>query len=233
MNRFVISDIHGCSKTFKALIDKIQLSKNDQLYLLGDYIDRGPDSKGVLDYIIELIDAEYNIYPLRGNHEENLLNAYKEYDKESFVLMLKRITKSADLLNHKNELDINHLEFLKALPYYIELDDCFLVHGGFDPLKPNPFTDYSSMINLYVNYESYQPKILKGKRMIHGHKVTEIQNIEQQIKSRAQVIPLDNGCAYINKHKIYNIEKIGQLCCLNIDSFELIVQSNIESSNNS
>jgi len=51
MKKFAISDIHGCAKTFKALLKKINFSKEDELYLLGDYIDRGPDSKGVIDYI--------------------------------------------------------------------------------------------------------------------------------------------------------------------------------------
>ena len=51
MNKYAISDIHGCLKTFKALLTKLDFSKQDELYLLGDYIDRGPDSKGVIDYI--------------------------------------------------------------------------------------------------------------------------------------------------------------------------------------
>jgi serine/threonine protein phosphatase 1 len=47
--RYAIADIHGCCKTFHALIEKLQLKESDDLYLLGDYIDRGPDSKGVLE----------------------------------------------------------------------------------------------------------------------------------------------------------------------------------------
>jgi len=54
---FAISDIHGCVKTFKKLvIDIINLSKEDKLYLLGDYINKGPDSKGVIDFIFTLQD---------------------------------------------------------------------------------------------------------------------------------------------------------------------------------
>lgn len=51
MSRYAISDIHGCAKTFKNLLRRISFSKEDVLYLLGDYIDRGPDSKGVIDHI--------------------------------------------------------------------------------------------------------------------------------------------------------------------------------------
>jgi len=51
MARFTISDIHGCAETFKKLLNRISFSKEDVLYLSGDYIDRGPDSKGVIDHI--------------------------------------------------------------------------------------------------------------------------------------------------------------------------------------
>src|SRR5438876_897645 len=76
---FVISDIHGCLKTFRYLLeDIIHYTKSDTLYLLGDYIDRGPDSKGVIDYILSLKERGYRIYPLKGNHEQLLLDAYEE-----------------------------------------------------------------------------------------------------------------------------------------------------------
>ena len=60
--KIAISDIHGCNKTFqKLLFETLNLQKNDQLYLLGDYIDRGPDSKGVLDTIQNLITNGYYV----------------------------------------------------------------------------------------------------------------------------------------------------------------------------
>ena len=226
--RYVISDIHGCAKTFKALIEKIKLTTNDQLFLLGDYIDRGPDSKSVLDYIIYLIENNYNVYALRGNHEESILEAYKDYDADSFTLMLKRITKTPELLDENNKLREKHLQFLENLPYYFELDNFFLVHGGFDLTKENPFTDYKSMINLYIDDDIYDTSILKGKKLIHGHKVTKIQIIENKISSNSQVIPLDNGCAYVKKHKIFDVNEVGNLCCLDLDNFQLIQQRNIE-----
>ena len=54
MTRYAIGDIHGGSKTFRALLDTLNLKHNDRLYLLGDYVDRGNDSKGVLDLILQL-----------------------------------------------------------------------------------------------------------------------------------------------------------------------------------
>ena len=58
-------------------------AKNDQLFLLGDYIDRGQDSKGVIDYIIEL-QKEFQVFPIRGNHEENILLLLK-FENNSLI----------------------------------------------------------------------------------------------------------------------------------------------------
>jgi fructose-1,6-bisphosphatase len=54
LRQFAISDIHGHLKTFQALLKRIDFTVHDELYLLGDFIDRGPDSKGVIDHIEEL-----------------------------------------------------------------------------------------------------------------------------------------------------------------------------------
>ena len=93
---------------------------------------------------------------------------------------LNKITKTPDLLDENNSLNKEYLEFLEGLPYFIETDNCFFVHGGFDTNKENPFTDYSSMINLYINDDTYETNILNGKKLIHGHKVIEIQEIEKK-----------------------------------------------------
>ena len=72
---YAISDIHGCSQTFTELLNKISFSTNDTLYLLGDYIDRGPGSIQTIDKIIQLQSSGYNIKCLRGNHEQMMLNS--------------------------------------------------------------------------------------------------------------------------------------------------------------
>ncbi|MBX2843136.1 MAG: metallophosphoesterase, partial [Flammeovirgaceae bacterium] len=71
--RFVIADIHGCYQSFKELIKKIELRKEDQLFLLGDFVDRGPNSSGVFNVIFSLLKNEFQVFPLRGNHEQMLI----------------------------------------------------------------------------------------------------------------------------------------------------------------
>ena len=90
MRRFAISDIHGCRATFeKMLTEVLQLQKEDTLYLLGDYIDRGPDSRGVIDHIWALQKEGYQVHCLRGNHEQMLLD---EVDKDGFWYKGNRAT---------------------------------------------------------------------------------------------------------------------------------------------
>ncbi len=69
-----IGDIHGCSKALAALLDAIVPTHEDTLVALGDFIDRGPDSRDVLEKLIAL-KGQCSLIPLLGNHEEKLLDA--------------------------------------------------------------------------------------------------------------------------------------------------------------
>ncbi len=224
--RLVISDIHGCSKTLSALLDKLQITEEDTLYFLGDYIDRGPDSSGVLDIIINMQKKFPNIIPLTGNHENQTLQAEKEYDEKSFYYYVKNLNNSKKILNKKKKLRKKYRKFMKSLPYYIELEDYFLVHAGFDFKKENPFEDISSILN--IRDFKYDKKQAKGKTIITGHSPTELKKIKKQIRKNKKIINLDNGCIYTKPHKIYDYKQLGKLCCLNLDTKELICQKNID-----
>ncbi len=74
MSTFAIGDIHGCRKSLEQLLGAFDLTPTDEVVLLGDYVDRGDDSKGVLDCILELGQA-HQVVALRGNHEVMMLEA--------------------------------------------------------------------------------------------------------------------------------------------------------------
>lgn len=225
-NRWVISDIHGCLRSFKALIKKIHLTQNDYLFLLGDYIDKGPDSAGVLDYILELQNQNFQVFPLRGNHEQNLLETSKEYNKETFKFFVEKMNKSKGLLNEDVKIFPRFENFLQKLPYCYELEDFYLVHAGFDFRKPNPLENYDAM--LHIRFFEADKTQLNGKRIIHGHQPTYIEDIEKSICMTAPAIPLDNACVYQKRHKYYEVNQLGRLCALNIDTMTLVKQMNIE-----
>jgi serine/threonine protein phosphatase 1 len=226
MSRLVISDIHGCPKTLKALIDKIGISKADDIYFLGDYIDKGTDSAGVIDFVMDLQNNGYQVHTLRGNHEENLLQAYADYEPKMFQKFVERINKSANLLDENGKVIEKYLHFMQKLPYYIELENVWLVHAGFNTKIDDMFSDTISMVE--ARRFEYDSEKLKGKKVIHGHEVFYFKDIEKALKENSNIIPLDNGCVYNKPHKVYDYEQVGNLCCLNIDTFELIFQKNID-----
>src|SRR5580765_70608 len=78
---FAIGDIHGCAVTLeKLLFDELHITKGDELCFLGDYIDRGPRSKEVVDLIIKLSADGHRVHSLRGNHEQLFSDSEKSFD---------------------------------------------------------------------------------------------------------------------------------------------------------
>ncbi|AFM02515.1 putative phosphohydrolase [Bernardetia litoralis DSM 6794] len=213
--QLVIPDIHGCLATFKALLKQIKLTKNDQLFLLGDYINKGKNSKGVLDLIIELQKNQeengYQIFPLRGNHEQMFIEDYEGIKTNQFL------DKTADF----SELEYN---FASKLPYFYELDNFFLVHAGFNLEHGNPFLDFDAMLWKRDFAITNKEKVnnFYNKTIIIGHNPTFLDYILQDINLKTPSLCLDNGCVY---HKKWFL---GNLLCLDLNSFEVFIQKNSE-----
>jgi len=72
MKRIAIGDIHGCLTSLETMLDLIEPNETDLIVTLGDYVDRGPDSKGVIDSLIQFQES-YNLIHLMGNHEIQIL----------------------------------------------------------------------------------------------------------------------------------------------------------------
>ena len=130
--KFAVGDIHGCCKTFrKLLLEKIIIEKTDEIICVGDYIDRGPDSKGVVDLIMELRDEGYTITTLRGNHEDMLLSSLGS--KEYFKMWLVNggdTTLNSFNISSIERLPEDYIQFFKNTEYYAETPDYILVHAG-------------------------------------------------------------------------------------------------------
>ncbi|WP_338764715.1 metallophosphoesterase family protein [Bernardetia sp. ABR2-2B] len=213
--QLVIPDIHGCLMTFRALLKQIKLAQNDQLFLLGDYINKGKNSKGVLDLIINLQKNQeengYQIFPLRGNHEQMLIEDYEGIATHEYL----------DKTNNYSE---SHYRFVSNLPYFYELDNFFLTHAGFNLETQNPFLDFEAMLWRRDFTITGKEKInnFYDKTIVIGHNPTFLDYILQDISLKTPSICLDNGCVY---HKKWFL---GNLLCLNLNSFEVFVQENIE-----
>jgi len=214
--RLVISDIHGCSRTFKKLLNKVELTKQDQLFLLGDVINKGPHSAKVLNRIIKLQNDGYSVFFIRGNHEQIVLNC-----KKKTVGQRKRSLKSLsalELLDGK-KIQANYFELLKGSYHFIETEKHFLVHAGFNTIQET-FSDQHAM--LQTRDFRYDTALFQGKQIIIGHTPSRLKKIKRNLELNKPVICIDNGCIHINE------EGEGKLLCLNMDTNAIYTQKYVE-----
>jgi serine/threonine protein phosphatase 1 len=141
-----IGDIHGCAKALATLIEAIQPTEMDTLVFLGDYIDRGPDSRGVLDQVIAL-SQRCTVVPLLGNHEEMLLAVLDGGQSEvQFWLKFGGATALASYgwnggpdvrpADVRHLVPGEHVEFLKTCRDYYETVNHIFVHAYYEPKVP-------------------------------------------------------------------------------------------------
>jgi serine/threonine protein phosphatase 1 len=132
-----IGDIHGCSLALKALVDAIAPRPEDLLVPLGDYIDRGPDSRGVLEQMLAL-QKRCKLAPLLGNHEEMLLAA--RADPKAMTHWLKgEGTTTLDSYGTGGGVDLipkEHWRFLAGCRDYVETGGHIFVHANYLPQVP-------------------------------------------------------------------------------------------------
>jgi serine/threonine protein phosphatase 1 len=217
MNRlFAISDIHGCFRTFHELVVKvIDLQKTDRLILLGDYIDRGEQSREVIDFIQDLQKNGFDVTTLTGNHEQMLIDTYNDSGELPLWLMNSGLsTLSSFGLHDISELDKKYFDFFNSLEYYKAIGNFLFVHAGFNDYAEDPFADKYNMIWQCSPY--YENPVLWDKIIIHGHRPKTVEHVKQVLSEKARVIPIDTGCVY-EKELGY-----GNLSALDVNNMELI-----------
>lgn len=231
MPRFAISDIHGCPKTFEALLEKVAFTKADVLYLLGDYVDRGPDSKGVIDRVWALQAEGYQVFCLRGNHEELVLRAASgNYTYlEKWLLTDGKDTMDSFGVNDCADIPAPYLEWMNALPYFMETGNYLLVHAGLDFGLDDPLSDTSEMCWLRNWYQDIRYDWLDGRIILHGHTPADADVIVNQLVNLSdnQYLDLDNGCVYADPRH-WKREGLGSLCAFDMDSRRLFFQDNLD-----
>ncbi|WP_347157610.1 metallophosphoesterase family protein [Pontibacter chitinilyticus] len=222
MARYALTDIHGCALTFKAMVhEQLQLQQTDELYILGDLVNKGPGSKEVIDFILQLREQQYQVFCLRGNHDQMLLKAAKKGEK---ALTLTETEKELVLqsfgMKAFEDLPKKYIKFLKSLPYYLVLPDYYLVHAGFNFKEEDIFEDKEAMLNIR-GYEVDWSK-LQNKRLLHGHTPTALHSIKKGAGHKDPRLNLDAGCVY------YRNASLGNLVALDLDTQALFVQANLD-----
>jgi serine/threonine protein phosphatase 1 len=193
---FAIGDIHGCFDPFREMVeDKIKIRKSDRIILLGDYIDRGYQSKEVVDFILNLRGKGFDIISLIGNHESMLLDALEnEKYLSNWILNGGAETLFSFKVDSIKKLSIRYVNFFTSLLYYYSQDQFLFVHAGFNNEISEPFEDRDPMI--WLRREEYSSPVFREKIIVHGHTPIPFQRCRDLVKSGKKVINIDTGCVY-------------------------------------
>ena len=136
-----IGDIHGCSRAFDSLLELIQPVPDDVVISLGDYVNRGPNARDVIEQLIAL-ESKCTLIPLLGNHDQMLLDALTGRPQAFSIWM--RMGGGSTLLSYgaspggatRSELGRippEHVAFLKRCRPYHETDSHIFIHAKYDP----------------------------------------------------------------------------------------------------
>ena len=217
--QYAIGDIHGCNKTFNKLLDRLHISKGDSIYCLGDFVDRGPDSKGVLDTILSMQRAGYNIHLIRGNHETLMLQA--NTDEQHYKHWLKSggdATLASFGAGHLAEVPQKYTDLISDTLFYATTNECIYVHAGLNFNLPDPFLDTETMMwDRAFRYDHFKTD---GRLLLHGHTPRPLEFILAQ--EIAGSINLDAGCVFTN-HDV-----LGYLVALDVTNRRFVYERSID-----
>lgn len=184
-----IGDIHGCSVALRTLLMAIDPQPDDTLIFMGDYVDRGPDSRGVLDQIIALVDR-CEIVPLLGNHELMLMESMQNREMFEFWKACGGTETLSSYGGTLDNLPFEHLVFLRGLRRWYETEKFIFVHANYDEAVPIDQVTDDLLFWEHVNTVPPNPHY-SGKTVIVGH------------------TPQGNGC----------VRDLGHLICLDTYCF--------------
>ena len=185
-----IGDIHGCRKALETLLEAIEPTAEDTIVTLGDYIDRGPDSRGVIDVLLDLGDRTQLVGVL-GNHEEMMLEvlhhggSHHTWLRYGGVETLESYGFDGDL----NFLPPEHQQFLDSLGDFYSVDDYFFTHAAYDPEVPLDEQEIE-MLRWYSLTNGIPPQHQSGKTAVVGHTA----NRDGEVMDSGHLICLDTYC---------------------------------------
>lgn len=215
----IFGDIHGCYNSLKSLITKLTISSDDKLIFLGDYINKGPSAKLVIDLLLDLASTNQCEF-LRGNHEQMLISAY--HHPEHLPLFIKvggRPTMHSFGIDSIEQLDKKYIDFFINTKFIMELGKYYLVHAGMNFDIDEPLSDIPSM--LWTRNKSIDRKKIGNKKLIVGHTPKTIADIEKSLSG--DTIFLDGGCVFNEVDR-----GICNLVALSFEDKEITYVQNIE-----
>jgi serine/threonine protein phosphatase 1 len=204
MRTLAIGDIHGCHAALTALLAQVRPQPDDKLIFLGDYIDRGPASRQVIETLLELKELHSPVF-LRGNHEVMLLEARadfaesKRWKNYGGLEMLESYAANYDA-DWPSLIPDAHWKFIEATAKYLETDRHIFVHGSLDA---DLDMEEQSDRMLYWEYFQLLERHKSGKKIVCGH----TRQASGKINDKGFAVCIDTGPA-----------NGGWLTCLDVDS---------------
>jgi serine/threonine protein phosphatase 1 len=192
---YAIGDIHGCLDQLQHLVELCERdagAERTKLVFLGDYIDRGPDSRGVIDFLIDLQKwSPDQIICLRGNHEDLLLAALEDSEAElNWLLNGGRSTLDSYRVADVLDLPVAHIDWVRSLALFHDDGERFFVHAGAHPARPLNQQDPHDL--LWIREPFLSSSNDYGRLVVHGH--TPIASGVPEL--RANRLNIDTGAVY-------------------------------------
>ncbi len=187
---FAIGDIHGCVGPLKRMLSRVEAyAPEGTIVFLGDYVDRGPDSKGVIDMLMEAAPAGWRWIALKGNHEDMMVGACDGTRDESWWLKNGGIETR---MSFGGDIPSDCLDWARALPLYYQDEHRIFVHGGvregvyFEEQSPDDF--------MWTRFAPGYSSEYWGKHLVHGHTPSPKNPLTTGNRTN-----LDSGCVFGQK----------------------------------
>lgn len=182
---FAIGDSHGCVDELRALLGKIDPKPGDTVVFLGDYIDRGPDSKGVIDVVRGYQPEGVRVVALKGNHEDMMERALLD---KNLLEWWYRNGGEATVQSYGGSIPEDARAWCRALPLTYRADGHFFCHAGVHPNATLDEQDEESL--LWIRSKFLLSRKDFGARIVHGHTPSDKVEVEPNR------INVDTGCVY-------------------------------------
>ena len=215
--RIFIGDIHGHYVGLRHLLDKVNPTEADEIYCVGDLIDRGPQSAKVVSYI-----REHGFTCVLGNHEQLLLDAFAKTQEATQTLQAWLYSGGqSTLASYDSDVELlsEHMEWFRTLPLHLDLGDVWLVHAGLDPTLMIDEQTANEFCWIRDTFHSAPNPYFQDKLIITGHTITfTFPDIKPgQIVQGPGWLDIDTGAYH---------PRSGWLTALDIDS-EIVHQFNV------
>lgn len=191
---FAIGDVHGCATELEMLLETLPLDADSTIVFIGDFVDRGAESKKVIDIVLRL-QKTTNVVAMMGNHEQMLLS-FLEDPESALAGMFIYNGGGATLASYSDapgaySIPEEHIDFLRSLKLCHQTDDYFFVHAGLPDQDISKIDLEKSMMELlWIRGPFLKSEFDWKSKIIHGH--TPVTSVD----FRPNRINLDTGCAF-------------------------------------